>query len=482
MEKWIARYGMLAFGSGGSVLLGLLSVLLRFNGLYGQDAHEYLRQSRVIFDRLHGLAATPAGIGDVEFAGGYPLAGALLRFVIPDAVLALQVVSWLSAGACMILFFKTLQQLTPGARAKSHWWYAVVLLSAPFFIRAGLTVMSDALGLALALAALWCGMRALEWGRGRDVVLAAVWTALAVSTRFSLAALLLPMVAALVWAFRSRRRLGWLSFAGGTGALAMLPHFWLKANTLQTPLSHSLVQDWSLLNFFRASFSNINGTVDYPWPNVLYILFPLAHPGFCLLLMPLFGLFKKTDLHLFSKKILLACLAAYLLLLGGIPLQNLRYLLPAWVLLLLLLFPAFDRFISYGFYFMRWLAYRILALVLSVQFVFAIKLLQPTLARQRLEVASADALRTVLPPGATLYAFDLDIALRSYLPEAKHYNLWERRYDSFAAGSFILFNETRLRAQWAGKNPMLNWETANQQRQLRPVRELPEGWTLFELE
>ena len=130
----------------------LLAYLLPFNGLYGQDAHEYLRLSRVFFARMSGEAAA-AGVGHSELAGGYPVAGAVLQWLIPDAVLALQLVSWLSAGAGIWLFGRLLVLWAPGTSPGSRVSFAVLMLAlSPYFVRAGLSVMSDALGLLLFLA------------------------------------------------------------------------------------------------------------------------------------------------------------------------------------------------------------------------------------------------------------------------------------------------------------------------------------------
>ena len=63
--------------------------LCSFNGLYGQDAHEYLRQSGVVVARLQGLPAGLGTAGDAAFAGGYALMGGLLRYLIPNGPLAM---------------------------------------------------------------------------------------------------------------------------------------------------------------------------------------------------------------------------------------------------------------------------------------------------------------------------------------------------------------------------------------------------------
>ncbi len=389
-------------------------------------------------------------------------------------------VSWLSAGLALWFFNQNLRLLSPGARAESRAVFSVLALAlAPYFVRAGLTGMSDALGLALALGAFWLGLRVVYKGRTPDAVAAAILMALAVTTRFGLAALLLPLGAAMLLMLWRYRNLNGIFGMVVAGALAFLPHFWLKQGILSDPAQHSMVQHWSLMNLFQSAFSNENGIVHYLFPNILYLLFPLCHPGFCLLLPGLLLLAKKTDIVLPSKKVLIASLACYLLLLGGLPHQNLRFLLPAYALLLLLFFPAWDRMFAYGFYFFKRLTWSILALVLAVQIFAIVKIMAPVLARNRLEVGNAKEIQTVLPPNATVYTFDLDIALRSYLPDIQWKNMWIQRYDTFPDGSFVLFNEPLLRPQWEGRNPILNWDDLNQQQRLVLKRELPGGWKLF---
>jgi len=461
------------------VLAGL-SYLLDFNGLYGQDGYEYLRQSQVSFSRLNGLPVPPGGIGDAEIAGGYPLMGALFQFAGLNALRALQLVSWLSAALALWLFELNLRVLSPGARVESRWVFGVLALAlAPFFLRAGLTIMSDGFGLVLALAALFFALRVIELERHRDVVYFAVFTALAITTRYALVALLALPALALVLELWHARRFRWLATAAMAGIGAFLPLWWMKMGAPQSPLAHSLLRDWSLLHLFQATFTQASGTVSYRLPNLFYLFYPLAHPGFCLTLPALFLLARRTDAALYSKRLLLLSMLLYLFFLGGLSHQNTRYLLPAYTLLLLLFFPAWDRFFAYGLYFFKRLTYALLGLTLLCQLFFAAWTLKPTLARNHLEQQISEILENSLPPGADVYAFDLDIALQAYLPGIRFHNLFMRRYDSFPTGSFILFNEPKLRDQWAGQNPMLNWEHAQTHFELQAYQSLPDGWTLY---
>lgn len=464
------------------VALAGFSGLLDFNGLYGQDSYEYLRQSRVLFDRLNGLPVSPGGIGDAELAGGYPLVGALFQFTGISAIHALQLVSWLSAAIGLWLFELNLRVLSPGARVESRWAFGLLSLAlAPFFLRAGLTIMSDGLGLAFALAALFFALRVIELEKHREVVWFAVFAALAVTTRYAIAALLAVPALTLALELWRARLFSRLALTILAGFLTFLPFLWIKMGAPQGPLAHSLLQDWSLVHLFQATFTQASGTVTYQLPNIFYLLFPLVHPGFCLTLPALFLLARRTDVALYSKRLLLLSLLLYLLLLGGLSHQNVRYLLPAYALLLLLFFPAWDRFFAYGFYFFKRLAFALLGLTLLCQLFFTAWALKPTLSRNHLEQEISEILDNTLPPGADVYAFDLDIAMQARLPGIRFHNLFIQRYDSFPEGSFILFNEPKLRDQWSGQNPMLNWEHARSHFELLEYRSLPEGWTLYQV-
>ncbi len=462
--------------------LACVLLLLGFNGLYGQDAHEYLRQSLVIVARWQGEAAPPPGLGDREMAGGYPFVAAIVQVIGLGAIPAMQLVSALAGAGALWVFERLLAALSPGTSAKSRWWFALIGLGlAPYFFRAAATAMTDALGLLFFLAALLLAVRWLERERGWTQVagFAALATG-AVSTRYALVvALAIPSLALALEMARLRR---WGTFAAAAAAalLASLPFWWHKGG-LEGLTGNSLLADWSVVNFFKSSFTQGNGTVDYGWPNLAYLLFPLAHPGFCLSLPALFFLFKKTDVQLYAKRLIALTLLVYLLFLGGLAHQNMRYLLPAYALLLLALFPAWDRFFSYGFYFFKKLTFGLLGLTVAFQLAGCILVFRPVFERNRLEIQMANQLNTVLRPGDVLYGFDFDIALKSYLPQLDHRSLWLQEYARFQPGSYLLFNEPRLRTQWAGHVPMRNWERANEQFVLQPVADLPDGWTLFEL-
>lgn len=460
------------------LLLAAGSFLFHFNGLYGQDAHEYLRQCRVFHERLSGLPAPPPGVGDYQFGAGYPLAGAILNFLIPSSIVALQVVTWLSAALAVYFFSSSNRLLSHGAHQRSRLLFALLFISTPIFLRSSVSVMSDTMALALLLGAVRFGLEASETYRVKTATLAAFLAVLAAITRPAVAGLLLPIGLWVFWELYRNRR-WWAILASALAALAgLLPHVWARLPLNGGWQGSSLLGQWSLWHLVSRNMESLSGSHAYFLPNGLFVLSPLFHIGFFLLLPALFFLFKKTDVYLAEKRVLLVGIGAYLLLIGGLPEQSIRYLLPVWAVGLLVLFPAWDRFVCYGFYFTKKYTTLLLIAMVVVQLAGTAYYLRSLWQRNQFETRMATQLRPQLSTGSVLYAMDVDIALRSYLPDVEYRNLWVTTYDSFPAGSYVLFNEPLLSRQWTGMNPMINWEKMHEKGMPKAVDTLEGGWIL----
>lgn len=465
------------------LLAAFVCYVCSFNGLYGQDTHEYLRQSMAVLARLQGLPmSTAALLGDAAFGGGYPLVGGLLQGIMPNGPLALQIIALAAAALCLVVFERLVAILAPGARVESRWAFVGLGLAfSPLFFRSAVTIMSDGLGLLWLLLAFYAALRLLDTKRGEYALGLALGGVMAVGTRFALLGILWPLVAAAGWFLWKNGHWRWILAALLVGIISTTPYMWMKGPAFWAIFEHGSLGDWSVVHFFQRSFTSGNGFSQYRLPNILYILSLLAHPAFCSALPGLFFLFKRTDLTLSSKKILVTCMLAYLILLGGFSHQSPRHLLPAYTLLLLLLFPAWDRLYCYGFLFFKRITGGVLLTTLAVQLFFLAYYLRPVLARNALEQQIAQQLKTILPEHATLYGFDLDVAMRSYLPNVRTYNLWETRYHTFQPQAYILFHPD-LRTQWSGQNPMLNWDDLQQHYRLVSAGKLPGGWGIWEIQ
>lgn len=456
-----------------------ISRLTDFDGLYGQDAHEYLRQSKVFFLRMNGGATPPVEPGDYEFGAGYPLLGALFQFWSPDPVSALQWANWFSAAAGLFFFIRLNRLLLPGAPQRSHLLFALLLIFTPVWMRSALSDMSDMTAIAAVLGSLYFLLIATERPTALYIIAAGGWAGWAAATRLAIVPLLAPMA---IWAgllLLRRKYFGLVVLFLAALFAGWWPHEWARQPLQGHWGGSSLGTHWSFQHFLMRDMSGPSGSSHYFLPNIAYILSPLLHIGFCVLLPALFFLFRKTDLYLPEKKAILAGVILYLLLLGGLPVQSIRYLLPVWTTGLLLLFPAWDRFVCYGFYFTRKYTTLILSLIVLTQLVGMGIYLPPLIQRNHQERRIAGKVAQHVPEQIPIYAIDWDVALRSRLTRHHLVNLWVTRYDHFPDTCFFLFSEKNINGQWQNMNPQFNVNLAKETGRMIWVDSLEKDWCLY---
>jgi hypothetical protein len=227
------------------------------------------------------------------------------------------VVNWLAAAAVICFFYGCCRLILPGAQRASYRTAVLLFGSAPVLAGCTFAPSADVPALGLLLGSWYLLLR-----------------------------------------YETRSVL--LLTAGALAALLM----WLYLLAPELPLAA-----WSPRHFLSAQFATPTSVREYTVPNLLFGLSPVCHWGFAVLLPLFLTLFKKTDLQLTEKKVLAGAIGAHLLLLGGLPLQDLRHLLPVWALGLLLLFPAIDRAISYGFFYAKNVVVAVLVVGVLVQMV-----------------------------------------------------------------------------------------------------------------
>jgi hypothetical protein len=254
-------------------------------------------------------------------------------------------------------------------------------------------------------------------------------------------------------------------------------HFYLELNN--TAFSeHEWLVNWSLSNFYQNNFSVAGGNQFYTFPNLLYGLFPLFQAGFFSLnVVLLFLLFKSKAAY--SRKqllILLLPLVAYTVFLIGIPFQNNRFLLITYPLLLVILFPAFQKFWDLIGAHRRW----ILPLLICIQLGLFVRAIKPTIDRKHLENEIALGMRGY--KSQTLYTFDIDVALKGNGLNFTYKNLWTAKYETFEIGALALFSEDKLALAWSEKTPMMNWNELKKNYKLKQLKTFDQGWKLFRIE
>lgn len=453
-----------------------LAACMGFDGLYGQDSYTYVTYGRELRAWMLG-GPHPENIFWPE---GYPLLGALLSFLTGDLLLPCRLISAVSVGLAMYWLGRLARLLSfsDGATTMA----CIGLGSAPFLLRNGMMCMSDAMAMALVM-----GLLRFTWGyRKGEGKWSMVWAmglaALAVTTRYAAAVLVLPLLAALLWRGIQKRDFPGFLLGGLSAGFFIAVHLYVQG--FQGG-GHHFLDAWTPANFFRSSFLMQDGSFDFPLPNALFNLGLFYHPGFLgfsLLLLPFFLLllFRKHR----PKALFIFPLLLYLLFLSGIPFQNPRFLLLALPFLWALLLPAAD------FAFQNLRRHKVLALaavvlVLGVNTGLGWKATKKFADMGKVEKEMADAVG-VKAMGHVLevqvFTLGMESALAYYLPNISVHSMFTEEVPPPRKGDLALFKIEAYAGQFQGQAPMKLWESFNIHHKLEEVAAFEGGWTLHEFE
>ena len=447
-----------------------------FDGLYGQDAHAYLRFA----GEVRAFLAGGPRPGPFFWPVVYPSLAAALSFLAGSLVAAAQLVSALALLGAFAAGAAALARRFPhDARLAVAYWGAVFAL-APFVFRASLASMSDLLGAAFLCAFV---LFAFEWerdGKGRDLALAAFFAVAAVTTRHPVGLVLAPAAVSLAVGALRRRALAAAAFAAAAALLALAPTVLLARGGGASPLHYPGLTEWSLSNVLARTIETPDGVQAYRVPTVAFAVSNAVHPGFFVLGVPLLLASRRVD---FAGALPRALAAGWLLSAAfhaGSPYHHDRHLLASFPLVPFLLFPAFARLARAPLARLpRGAPVAVLGLVCAVQLGLAALACRATFAANRLELEAAAALRET--PGSTLYTFVLTPALATRGVPQRLVDLWASAPDDAREGDLVLFAPERFAAQWAGRAPMKGWEQLSARFALVPLRGLGGGFTLFRL-
>ena len=100
-----------------------------FNGLYGQDSHEYYRYSKAITN----FFKTGSSPGDYFWPVYYPILGSFFGFVIGN-LFSLQFISSLSLSGSLYFLFKIMKEIF-GEQKNLSLYILITFLLSPFVFR-----------------------------------------------------------------------------------------------------------------------------------------------------------------------------------------------------------------------------------------------------------------------------------------------------------------------------------------------------------
>jgi 4-amino-4-deoxy-L-arabinose transferase-like glycosyltransferase len=437
----------------------------QFNGLYGQEPHDLFRYMQSVFGFLLGGASPISQSSPVL----YPLVGAIFSIVIPD-LYSLQLVSMLAAGVCYISFCKLLNELYPEGTQRQRYAFLVFFLS-PFFFRSSMVALPDMLSMALLT---WSLLEFYKWKKynsSQSMIISVCMAILAIQTRYSTILLLLPVIP-MIWK-AAKVRLSLFLITIFMLLMAFIPTIFIKGQDSFDFLFHPWIENWSPLNLFRNSFTIGSDVFTYTLPNILFVLSVVLHPGFCIIGLVFIIFSLKTGIQL--PRLWLICLAIFLIFIAGFPTQDIRLLMPAFPLVLLSLYPAYELLI---FQFKtRNLRVVVYLFAIIIQIALGLKVIYPIYNYQQEELIIANSLKKI--QSATINTFTIDGALRTYDVPHEIVNMWGTTFPLYGNNDLILFNQERFNALYKDSSPVKNFGQLKQQNKFTRIAIYPNGWELY---
>lgn len=454
------------------IALILILKLFDFDGLYGQDAYEYLRYSKAITNYFTGSNHP----GLFYWPVLYPFLGSLLGFITGN-ILALQLISCFSLSLTCWFSLKTLKLLYPDSKHLFN--YVLVFgLCAPFVLKMGLVVMSDALSLASISLSFYYFFK--SYYANSSTTLIFVFATCALMSRYASIVITLPIITyALILIFK-RKKFTQLLKAIAISLLVCMPFILFQWGALFEASSNYFLNTWSFINYFKSSFNTQDGTTFYKLPNIVFAFNVFFHPGFIFLGILLAAFLIKTKKYVlnFHQIMLLSCSLLYIFFLAGIPFQNQRILALTFPLILVFFYPAFIEVSNINLVKPHLIWLFILAVIIQVS-LFSLTF-KSIFNRSVIEKQLVSLVRPY--QGAVLYSFDVDIALQGRELDFDYKNMFTRRYTNFKKEDLILFHPKRYKLQWKDKNPMLNWNYVVKNHTLKKLETHKDGWCLYQIQ
>ncbi|MBK7966741.1 MAG: glycosyltransferase family 39 protein [Bacteroidetes bacterium] len=437
----------------------------QYNGLYGQEPHDLFRYMQSVFGFLLGGSSPISQSSPVL----YPLIGSIFSVFIPD-LYSLQLVSMLAAGVCYISFCKLLNAIYPKGTQRQRYAFLVLFLS-PFFFRSSMVGLPDMLSMAFLT---WSLLELYKWQKynsSQSMIISVCMAVFAIQTRYSTLLLLIP-VFPMIWK-AAKVRLSLFLITIFSILMAFTPTIFLKGQDSFYFLFHPWIENWSLLNLFKNSFTIGADVTQYTLPNILYALSVVLHPGFCIIGLVFIIFSLRTGILL--PRLWLICLALFLIFIAGFPTQEIRLLMPAFPVVLLGLYPAYELLMfQFKTRNLRVLVY-IFAIIIQIALSF--KVIYPIYNYQQEELIIANALKKI--PAATVNTFTIDGALRTYDVPHEIVNMWGTTFPLYNNNDLILFNQERFNSLYKDSDPVKNFTQLLHQKKLVRIAVYPNGWELF---
>ncbi|MFN0276730.1 MAG: hypothetical protein ACKVPJ_13365 [Chitinophagales bacterium] len=456
------------------------NIFFDFNGLFGQDSYEYVKLQRGITEHIFSGKEIPYSV----FPIGYGLTGFLAALVLQNDILAMQLISLVTLF-CSAIYLRKILETIYKTNFQFDLFLVLFFLLSPYVMRFGLLVMSDMLCIAVYLFFLYHFLQFKHSKGLRSFLFAIIAGACCVYIRYaSVVALLIPIIFLIFECIKLKKH-QYLIYALLIFILISLPEIFLRQRFLfwnfgetNTGFAYFYVpQQWSVANFFKKGFYNMDGWQHYSYPNLLFVFQNFVHPAFIFAGVLFLFFSRKATFQLSDNKILFVIIVLYALFAAGYAYQSSRYLLFTFPLILILLYPAFARLYQLC-NIPKWLKTLGIAACAGIQVFLLLYSSQTIYNANQVEKNIADTIKKEYP-GRNIYTFSIDGALNTYKVSYTFFDIYRNRFDTIQPNSLFLYNDAAFTAQFEGLNPVKNLEFIQSNYQLEELENFDGGWKLF---
>jgi len=463
MQKTTPFYQTNLFGIGLSLVILLLLKLIDFNGLYGQDSHEYLRYTNYLKNNLFNLG----NVKDYFWPIMYPLIGAVTSFTKIAPILILQFISIFSLVFSSIYLQKIIKVLY---NKESLIYIISFFMLSPFVFRFGTVIMSDMLCLLFLIVGFYHLLNYNNTTKFKFLLYSVILFSFSFYTRYVVVVLFLfPFL----WSFFKhfkKRKISYYLFLILPIIIISIPHYLIKTASLVT-FEHSWLVNWSFSNFINNEFTTVEGIKTYRLPNIVFVWLQNGLPKYFFLGFILLFFAKKKDFKL----ILLLGLFSYLIFLAGIPFQNSRFLLLSFPLIITLLFPSFTRFMLL---FKNKKQIAIIGFVI-IQLFLIIYSFRSIYSLNQIEKENVASI-IKLSDTKIIYTSGYEGPLRSY-SDKKVIGIWMDSIITVKKGLFMI-NELEMKNNSYPETINYNYQKLKNNISLQKLKTFNKGWTLYEIQ
>ena len=446
------------------ILLSVLFFVFDFNGLYGQDSHAYYKYAKELFLFFN------KGIQPNYFYWPkvYPFIGAVLGFSGISVLLLMQFISFLSLIGALYLSNQLIYQIY--AKDGKEWLLLGGVL-ATYFIRGGVLVMSDMLAAYFIIACFYNFVLFFKNKKSINLISMLCFVGLASFVRYASFPLFVVPLCIVFYSLLKKSEI--LNRLVLILIVLVTIYFVFIYKTVLVSLMNEFFLRWKFEYIYSRSFENKDGYIHHLVPNFLYVFGNFFHIGYLSFGVLLIPFFRKSN---YLNTVLLSAILFYLVFLAGFSTQNYRFLLISHLLVLIFLFPTYQRLriwlINNHFF-----KVFIICLVIFNSFFFIYSFRKTYIVHENEKVIARELYK--IARNEIIYSFYVDQSFPSYGITNKVKNLYMEDLQNFKVGSLVVFNENKFERQWKNTLVIKNWNKLVFKYELEELKVFKNNWKIY---